>query len=257
MDNNAVAVRDNEQQLPATLAERKQQTDMIIDMATHWAKRLMEIVEKCGMSTNMGGKKYLEVEGWLMISEFAHVKPIVEWVRPWKEDDGHLLGYECRVKLVNDDGQEVGAGESSCGLDAFPCRGKQGSEKDKAAKSAAQTWATSRALRNKFSYVAKMAGYQAVPAEEMRGTSPEPPPQGKFMMTQGQLGKAILEYVNNDKTAAQQILMNLIGKNTCSGLSVSEATNAYKKFESVYLSAAPPVGMDDFPDWDKAHGDGN
>src|SRR6266576_4398303 len=161
MDNQAVTLRDNGQQLPATLAERKQQTDIIIDMATHWATRLMEIVEKCGMSTNMGGKKYLEVEGWLMISEFAHVKPIVRWVKEWRDEDAEktLLGYECRVELVNDNEQIVGAGESSCGLDAFPCKGKQGSEKDKAAKSAAQTWATSRAVRNKFSYVAKMAGY--------------------------------------------------------------------------------------------------
>lgn len=153
---------------PPSLQDRKQETDLIIQQATYWAKSLMDIVEKCGMSKNLGGKKYLEVEGWLMISEFAHVKAVVEWVREWKDTDESILkGYEARVQLFNDAGEIVGAGESSCGLDAFPCRGKQGTEKDKAAKSAAQTWATSRALRNKFSYVAKMAGYQAVPAEEM------------------------------------------------------------------------------------------
>lgn len=160
-------------QLPAireagqlTLEDRKQQADEIIEMSSHWATRLMEVVDRCGLSKTMSGKKYLEVEGWLLISEFAHVRPVIEWVRPWM-DEGKLFGYEARCQLINDDGQVIGAGESSCGLDAFPCRGKQGSEKDKAAKSAAQTWAISRALRNKFSYVAKIAGYQAVPAEEM------------------------------------------------------------------------------------------
>lgn len=165
-------------QAPATptLQDRKEETDLIIQQATYWAKSLMDIVEKCGMSKNLGGKKYLEVEGWLMIGEFAHVRAVVEWVREWKDTDESILkGYEARVQLFNDADQVVGAGESSCGLDAFPCRGKQGTEKDKAAKSAAQTWATSRALRNKFSYVAKIAGYQAVPAEEMTREDQEMP----------------------------------------------------------------------------------
>jgi hypothetical protein len=165
---NALAVREQQPpQLPATLEERKAQTDQTIEIATHWAKRLIETVERCGMATKMGGKTYLEAEAWQMIAEFAHVTPVVEWVRPWKDDNEALIGYEARVKLVNAEGQEIGAGESSCGLDAFPCRGKQGTEKDKAAKASAQTWAISRALRNKFSFVAKLAGYQAVPAEEM------------------------------------------------------------------------------------------
>lgn len=156
-----------ETQTPAAIAEYHAETDLTIERATYWAKSLMKVVDSCGLAKSMGGKKYLEVEGWQMIAEFAHVKPIIEWVRPWKSDDGELIGYEARCRLVNDAGEEIGAGESSCGMDAFPCRGKSGSEKDKAAKSAAQTWAISRALRNKFSFVARIAGYQPVPAEEM------------------------------------------------------------------------------------------
>jgi hypothetical protein len=155
------------QQPLETIQERMRQTDLTIETARYWAKQLMKVVDEAGLSKAMSGKKYLEVEGWLIIAEFAHVRAIIEWVRPWKNDNGGLDGYEARCVLQNDAGEVVGAGESSCGFDAFPCKGKKGSEQDKAAKSAAQTWAISRALRNKFSFVAKLGGYQAVPAEEM------------------------------------------------------------------------------------------
>jgi hypothetical protein len=154
------------QQPIETIQERMRQTDLTIETATYWAKQLVKVVREAKLSRPIGDKEYLEVEGWLLISEFAHVRAVIEWVRPWKEND-EVIGYEARCVLKNDAGDEVGAGESSCGFDAFPCQSKKGSEKDKAAKSAAQTWAISRALRNKFSFVAKLGGYQAVPAEEM------------------------------------------------------------------------------------------
>jgi hypothetical protein len=154
------------QQPIETIQERMRQTDLTIETATYWAKQLVKVVREAKLSRPIGNKEYLEVEGWLLISEFAHVRAVIEWVRPWKEND-EVIGYEARCVLKNDAGDEVGAGESSCGFDAFPCQSKKGSEKDKAAKSAAQTWAISRALRNKFSFVAKLGGYQAVPAEEM------------------------------------------------------------------------------------------
>jgi hypothetical protein len=155
------------QQPLETIQDRMRQTDLTIETATYWAKKLMRVVEEAGLSKKVGDKQYLEVEGWLIIAEFAHVRAVVEWVRPWKGEDGTTVGYECRVRLVNDAGEEVGAGESSCGFDAYPCKKKQGSEIDKAAKSAAQTWAISRALRNKFSFVAKLGKFEAVPAEEV------------------------------------------------------------------------------------------
>jgi hypothetical protein len=155
------------QQPVETIQERMRQTDLTIETATYWAKQLMKVVEQAGLSKTMSGKKYLEVEGWLIIAEVAHVRAIIEWVHAWKGADGEVIGYEARAVLHNDVGEVIGAGESSCGFDAFPCKGKKGSEVDKAAKSAAQTWAISRALRNKFSFVAKLGGYQAVPAEEM------------------------------------------------------------------------------------------
>jgi hypothetical protein len=255
-NGNEIAIREQQgQALPAqTIEERKKQTNDIIEMSTYWASKLMEVVDKCGLSKQMSGKTYLEVEGWLMISEFAHVRPVIEWVKPWYEGET-MLGYEARCQLFDDDGRVVGAGESSCGLDAFPCRGKQGSEKDKAAKSAAQTWAISRALRNKFSYIAKIAKYEAVPAEEMyhdrepahdsREDLITTKPKG---VTGAQLGAAILEYTNKDGEAAKQILQAICGKTTLVGMTTAEATVAYKAFEKEYLSSQP--GDDNVPEFE-------
>lgn len=151
-----------------SLVEQKQSADNQIELAAHWAKNLMEVVRRCNMSKRVGGKEYLQVEAWLVIAEFAHCRAVAEECKPWMSEDGkELLGYTCRAIVRDQDGIEVGAGESSCGFDSFPCRGKQGSEQDKAAKGAAQTWAISRALSNRFRYVALMAGFQPTPREEM------------------------------------------------------------------------------------------
>lgn len=155
-----------------TINEGKARADTQIAIAQHWATKLIAVVNQCGMATKIGDKQYLNVEGWQVIGEFAGVKPIIEWSKPWvDETNGEYLGYEARCVIKDRDGVEVASGESLCGFDAFPCRGKDGSEKQKAARSAAQTWAISRAYRNKFAYIAKLGGYEPTPAEEM---TPEP-----------------------------------------------------------------------------------
>lgn len=239
---------------PATIQEAKQQTDLIIQQATYWASSLMSVVEKCGMAKNVAGKKYLQVEAWLMIGEFAHVTPVIEWVKEWKGDNAELIGYEARAQLQNEAGQIIGSGESSCGFDAFPCRGKQGSEKDKAAKSAAQTWAISRALRNKFGYVAKLGGYEAVPYEEMINT-PDPAKQSASgpnsnrsarKSAKAALGVAILAYADNDKGKASKVLEELTGKVSLTAVTEAEAEPALRRFEMDYLQTGPDAA-DDIP----------
>jgi len=157
------------------IQEGKARADTQIALAKHWATRLIEIVDQCDMSVAIGQKKYLQVEAWQVIGEFAGVSPVVEWTKPWIDEDeaGRVVGYECRVVLYNRDQEPVSSGESSCGFDSFPCKGKEGSEKKKAARSAAQTWALSRAYRNKYAFVAKLAGFEPTPAEEMTSGTTE------------------------------------------------------------------------------------
>jgi hypothetical protein len=268
----ALAIRSNAE-VPQTLDERKAATDLTIQTAIYWAKKLMEVVESCGLSRKMGDKKYLEVEGWQIIAEFSRTKAIPEWTRAWKDENtGEVVGYECRVKLENEAGEVIGAGESSCGLDAFPCKGKSGSEKDKAARSAAQTWAISRALRNKFSFVAKLAGYEPVPAEEMYThneppnapdalynpmtgklkqipqPAPKVPPRGS-QTAKTALGVAILEYCNQDKKGAMEVLEQLAGKKSLKDLTEQQAAVALDRFKKELERKIPVEEFEQIPDF--------
>lgn len=137
----------------------------VIRIATQQANALMDIVESQELYATIEGKKYLEAEAWETIGAFNNVSAHTDWTNPI-ERDGEIVAYEAKVSLWKR-GQEVGSAIMSCGLEEFPCRGKEGEAKHKAAKSAAQTWATSKAYRMNFSWVAVLAGYQATPADEM------------------------------------------------------------------------------------------
>lgn len=137
----------------------------IIARASEQANALMDIVEKQELYVTIGDKKYLEVQAWEVIGAFNRVTAVPAYVKPI-ERAGEIVAYEAKVDLLKD-GNIVGSGIMTCGLDEFPCQGKEGQAKHKAAISAAQTWATSKAYRLNYSWVAVLAGYQPTPAEEM------------------------------------------------------------------------------------------
>lgn len=144
---------------------------VVVDIATEQANVLMDIVKKRKLYMTYKGKNYLYAEAWETIGAFNRTHAVTEKVYPI-ERSGKVVGYEAVVKLYKD-GQVVGGAIMSCGFDEFPCRGKEGEAKHKAAKSAAQTWATSKAYRLNYSYVAILAGFQPTPAEEMMDKEPE------------------------------------------------------------------------------------
>lgn len=138
----------------------------VLAAATEQANVLMEVVEARKLYQIIGTKKYLEAEAWEIILAFNRAHPIPEWVKPIMEGD-EIVGYIARVNIVQD-GVIVSSGEMPCGFDDFPCRGKEGTAKHKAAMSAAQTWALSKAAKMKFAWVAVLGGFEPTPAEEMR-----------------------------------------------------------------------------------------
>ena len=137
----------------------------IINRAQEQARQLMAVVDAQRLYEIIEGKKYLRVEGWEIILAFNGVHAETEYVKEIIKD-GEIIGYEAKVNLLRR-GVIVGSAIMTCGLDEFPCRGKEGQAKHKAAISAAQTWALSKAARLNFSWVAVLAGYQPTPAEEM------------------------------------------------------------------------------------------
>jgi hypothetical protein len=158
------------------VAEAKRECTVSIAVAKEWAENLVPLVEKYNMAIAVQGKEYLTLEAWEVIGRFAKVNNIIEWTHPWRSHDGDL-GYEARCVLKDFEGNIVGSGESSCGFDALPVHNRRGSDRDKVARSAAQSWASSRALRLKFGYVVKLGGrYEPVPFEEMQMLHSSPPP---------------------------------------------------------------------------------
>ena len=144
----------------------------VVANATVQAKLLMDIVEKTKCFTVINEKKYLWVEAWETIGAFNSVHAVTESITPIIKD-GATVGYDAKVNLVNRDGLIVGSAIMPCYFTENACKGKEGDAKDKASKSAAQTFATSKAYRMNYSYVAILAGYQPTPAEEMTSEGTE------------------------------------------------------------------------------------
>ncbi len=140
----------------------------VVENASIQAKLLMDIVEKTGCFQLIAKKKYLQVEAWETIGAFNRVHAVVESVNPIIKE-GETIGYQAMVNLMKG-GEVVGGAIMPAFFTGSCCKGKEGDAKHNAAMSAAQTYATSKAYRMNFSYIAILAGYEPTPAEEMTGT---------------------------------------------------------------------------------------
>lgn len=159
---------------------------MIVAAATEQADVLMAVVEKQKLFTMIGGKKHLHAEAWETIAAFNRCGLVPEWIRPVVDKDGDEIGMEAKINIVSDDTSAiVGGGIMSCGYDEFPCRGKEGMAKRKAAMSAAQTWAAAKACRIKWARIAVMAGYSGTPAAEMTTEAPQDDDSGHWCQAHG------------------------------------------------------------------------
>ena len=149
-----------------TVAEAEAHADNIVNEYSGWAKVLIRVVEEKKLYAVIKDKKYLEFEAWQLIGTFDHARADTDDVAPI-ERGGEIIGYICHAKVIKD-GVRIGGATQMCGLDAYPCQGKEGSAKDNAAISTAQTWAASKAFRMLYSAVAILGGFGGATAEEMR-----------------------------------------------------------------------------------------
>ena len=142
----------------ATMSPRQE-----INAAAEAANALQEIVERCGLSREFGGKKkYLVFEAWQTIGSFYNCTPLTEWTKPiWHNEK--IVGWEARVQVIDGESRIIGAAESMCAKDEPNWRDKP----QYALRSMAQTRAAGKALRSVFARVAVLAGFAATPAEEM------------------------------------------------------------------------------------------
>jgi hypothetical protein len=134
----------------------------IIRRASDTADALAAVLRDRKLTTTIGGKDHVRVEGWTLLGTMLGVFPVVEWTR--QVDDG----WEARVEARTLAGQVVGAAEAECLRTERTWKGRD----DYALRSMAQTRAVSKALRGPLGFVVTLAGYEATPAEEMTADSP-------------------------------------------------------------------------------------
>lgn len=167
VDSNPAALIPLVPTLPAPLEAPAD----VVTRATEQANVLMDIVESKKLYADIQGKKYLTAEAWETILAFNNVSPREVETVAVKGPNGETFGWQSTVALVDErTGIEVARASMIAGLDDFPSQGRTGTSAHRAAMSAAQTWAVSKAARIKFSWVAVLAGFSPTPADEMRDT---------------------------------------------------------------------------------------
>lgn len=136
----------------------------IVSEAKERANVLMQIVKEQNLSKRIGNKDHIQVEAWQTVGRFfncsagADEAEAIE-VEGIKGAKAHAVVKDERTGLV------VSEAIAYCMRDEQNWRDKPWFQ----LASMAQTRAMSKALANKFRWVAVLAGYSGTPAEEMTG----------------------------------------------------------------------------------------
>ena len=154
----------------------------VVSYATEVSKSLSTIIQQQRLFSVISGRKYVQVEGWTTMGAMLGVVPRTVSVEEIMEGV-----FEATVELVRvSDGAIIGRGIAECGSeDETDKYGKPlwASRARYARKSMAITRATGKAYRLSFSWIMKLAGYEATPWEEMAGVIEgevvEPEPEQK------------------------------------------------------------------------------
>ncbi len=136
----------------------------VIDSAVEAAKALTRVVSQKKKPVILNDEQYLEYEDWQTLAQFFGVTAITGEAIP-VDIDG-VKGAKAVAKLINfKTGMIIGGAEAYCLRDEPNWKSKPWFQ----LASMAQTRAGAKALRNRFAWVAVLAGYRPTPAEEMEG----------------------------------------------------------------------------------------
>ena len=146
--------------------------DSMLQLATELSK----LIKEKGLSSNIQGKQFVNVEGWQFCGASLGLMPIItettDLTRRGTEPGQVEIKYmaKCEVRNITS-GQLVATGVALCSN--FE-RSKKGFD-EYAILSMAQTRAIGKAYRNLLAWLMKAAGFEATPAEEMDFAKDETP----------------------------------------------------------------------------------
>jgi hypothetical protein len=126
------------------------------------SKDLSRLIKEKGLSSNIQGKQFVNVEGWQFAGASLGLMPIITETTDMSKEDEIRYQAKCEVRNITT-GQLMAVGIALC----------SNKEKTKryfdeyAILSMAQTRAIGKAYRNLLAWLMKAAGFEATPAEEM------------------------------------------------------------------------------------------
>jgi len=132
--------------------------DSMLQLATELSK----LIKEKGLSSNIQGKQFVNVEGWQFAGASLGLMPIITSTQDLSNETAIKYMATCEVRNITT-GQLVATGIALC----------SNAEKTKryfdeyAILSMAQTRAIGKAYRNLLAWLMKAAGFEATPAEEM------------------------------------------------------------------------------------------
>jgi hypothetical protein len=139
------------------------------DSMLQLSNELSKLIKEKGLSSNIQGKQFVNVEGWQFAGASLGLMPIITDTKDLSNDSTIKYMATCEVRNINT-GNVVATGIALC----------SNAEKTKryfdeyAILSMAQTRAIGKAYRNLLAWLMKAAGFEATPAEEMDFAVEEP-----------------------------------------------------------------------------------
>lgn len=201
------------------LALINEQPQEVIASAQLAAKQLQAIVTSRKDKLVINKKQYLFFEDWQTLGKFygtaARVLSTEEIIK-----NKVCIGYLAKAAAVCN-GYEVSAAEADC-------TNVEPNWKDKPLfqlRSMAQTRACSKSLRNCLGWVAVLAGYEAMPAEEATEAT------GYCNMDQRKKIFAVASEIGYDKVSLKMILKQKYGTESTKELSAMEASELIEFME--------------------------
>ena len=162
MTSREVAIRDAETTTALAPHEMVPPKEVML-YAQAAAREIVDVARSASLLVNVGGREYPTADCMTLIGNMTGHSVRVEWCRPVTEEWGVGKGWEARAVVLNREGREVAGAESMC------LRSERAwAKRDEfAVRSMAQTRASGKALRLALGYIVTLAGWEALPAEEI------------------------------------------------------------------------------------------
>lgn len=197
------------------------------DSMLQLSNELSKLIKEKGLSSNIQGKQFVNVEGWQFAGASLGLMPIITDTKDLSNENTIKYMATCEVRNINT-GNVVATGIALC----------SNSEKTKryfdeyAILSMAQTRAIGKAYRNLLAWLMKAAGFEATPAEEMDFAVEEPKKPSKPVQ------EVVAEIIEEEEIDRNSLMMKVAG---CT--KVKQLTDIYYTYKQTFDADADLMAL--------------